>query len=139
VPVIAGGLEKLHPARRKKVIRRAIEIIAESRHPDLRGCSPIDKEKFFSSTASVPCPALSERGECTIYESRPLVCRTFGLPLRDGDRYIGDVCELNFDDATHEEKVAAAWDLQWEDALGAEDEYTVPEAIVLAARLRGWI
>ncbi len=139
VPVIADGLAALHPMRRKKIIRRAIEIIAESRHPNLRGCSPVDKEKFFNRTASVPCPALSESGECQIYESRPLVCRTFGLPLREGDRYIGDVCELNFNDAPQEEKMTASWDLLWEDALGPEDEYTVPEAIVLAARLRGWL
>ena len=54
-------------------------------------------------------------------------------------RYIGDICELNFTDASQEEKEAAAWDLQWEDVLGAEDEYTIPEAIVLVARMRGWV
>jgi len=139
VPVIAEGLAKLHPMRRREIIRNAIRIVAESRHPDLRNCSPIEKEKFFDRTASVACPALSEKGECQIYDSRPLVCRTFGLPLRDRERYIGDVCELNFNDATREEKLSAAWDLQHEDELGPEDEYTVPEAIVLAARLRGWL
>ena len=139
VPVLAEGLEKLHPARRKKIIRRAMQIIAESRHPNLRECSPIEKEQFFNRSASVPCPNLSENGECLIYESRPLVCRTFGLPLRDDDHYIGDVCELNFTDAGADQKMAAAWDLRWEDELGVEDEYTVPEAIVLVARLRGWL
>jgi len=74
-----------------------------------------------------------------IYDSRPLVCRTFGLPVREAERYIGDVCELNFTSASADEKKAASWDLQWEDALGREDEFTVPEAIVIAARLRGWI
>jgi Fe-S-cluster containining protein len=73
-----------------------------------------------------------------MYEHRPLVCRTFGLPLRDGDKYLGDVCDLNFNDATQDEKTAAAWDLQREDELGVEDEYTIPEAIVLIARMRGW-
>jgi Fe-S-cluster containining protein len=139
VPVIAEGLEKLHPMRRKKIVRRAVKIVAESRHPNLRECSPIEKEQFFNRTASVPCPNLSESGECMIYESRPLVCRTFGLPLREGDRYIGDVCELNFTDTTSDKKMDAAWDLRWEDELGAEDEYTVPEAIVIVARLRGWL
>ncbi len=74
-----------------------------------------------------------------IYDARPLVCRTFGLPLHEGEQYIGDVCELNFTDAEAGQKMEAAWDLRWEDELGAEDEYTVPEAIVLAARLRGWL
>jgi Fe-S-cluster containining protein len=138
IPVLAEGLTKMHPARRKMVIARAREIVETSAHPALRECSPIAKEKFFDRTASTPCPNLSEAGECLIYEHRPLVCRTFGLPLRNGEKYLGDVCELNFTEARQSEKEAAAWDLQWEDELGVEDEYTIPEAIVLIARMRGW-
>jgi Fe-S-cluster containining protein len=138
VPVIAEGLTKLHPSRRKMIIRRAVDIIASSRHPNLRECSPIEKEKFFDRTAATPCPNLDDSGACMMYESRPLVCRTFGLPLRDSERYIGDVCDLNFTAASDGEKQAAAWDLQWEDELGPEDVYTIPEAIVLAARMNGW-
>jgi Fe-S-cluster containining protein len=138
IPIIAEGLAKMHPARRKTVVARAREIYETSEHPALRECSPIEKEKFFDRTASTPCPNLNEAGECLMYEHRPLVCRTFGLPLRNGDRYIGDVCDLNFSESTQTEKEAAAWDLQWEDELGAEDEYTIPEAIVLIARMRGW-
>jgi Fe-S-cluster containining protein len=74
-----------------------------------------------------------------VYEHRPLVCRTFGLPLREAERYVGDVCDLNFKSATDENKLAAAWDLNWEDTLGKEDEYTIPEAIIAIARLRGWL
>ena len=135
VPMIAEGLSKLHPSRRRKIIRRAEEILDSTGHPNLRECSQEEKESFFDRTSDVACPALSEKGECQIYESRPLVCRTFGLPLRQGEQYIGDICELNFTTASDEEKQAAAWDLQWEDVLGPEEEYTVPEAIVLAARL----
>jgi Fe-S-cluster containining protein len=138
VPLIAEGLEKRHPSRRKMIIRRSQEIVQSSNHPDLRNCSADEKESFFERTASTPCPNLNERGECLMYENRPLVCRTFGLPLRNGDEYIGDICELNFTSAPQGDREAAAWDLQWEDALGAEDEYTIPEAILLVARLRGW-
>jgi len=138
VPVIAEGLAALHPARRGRIIRRAREIVASTQHPNLRECAPEEKEAFFDRTSDLACPNLNESGECMIYDSRPLVCRTFGLPLRDAERYIGDICELNFTGAEQEEKEAAAWDLQWEDELGPEDEYTIPEAIVLAARLRGW-
>ncbi len=136
VPLIAEGLETLHPGRRKMIIRRAQEIVAASNHPDLRECSSDEKEAFFERTASTPCPNLNESGECLMYEHRPLVCRTFGLPLRNADQYIGDICELNFREAAQPEREAAAWDLQWEDALGAEDEFTIPEAIVLVARMR---
>lgn len=138
VPLLAEGLEKLHHKRRTMVIRRAREIVASSAHPDLRDCTPAEKDAFFERTKATPCPNLNERGECLMYEHRPLVCRTFGLPLRDGDRHIGDICELNFREASQSQRETAAWDLQWEDVLGAEDEYTIPEAIVLIARMRGW-
>jgi Fe-S-cluster containining protein len=139
VPLIAEGLASLHPMRRKMIVRRAVEIVASSAHPNLRECSLGVKQEFFDRTASTPCPNLNERGECLIYDYRPLVCRTFGLPLRNGNDYLGDVCELNFTEASDEEKRAASWDLQNEDELGPEDEFTIPEAIVLIARTRGWL
>ena len=139
IPVLAEGLEQLHPMRRRKIIRRAAEIVATSCHPNIRESTPAEKDEFFGRTASIACPNLSESGKCMIYEHRPLVCRTFGLPLREGDRYLGDVCDLNFNEATDDQRLAAAWDLQWEDELDPEDEYTIPEAIVLVARMRGWM
>jgi Fe-S-cluster containining protein len=139
VPVIAEGLAALHPARRNMIIRRSLDLVESSRHPNLRECSAKEKEEFFARTASTPCPNLDDSGACMIYEARPLVCRTFGLPLRDGRKYIGDICELNFRDATDKDRLGAAWDLQWEDVLGPEDEFTVPEAIVLVARMREWL
>ena len=33
----------------------------------------------------------------------------------------------------------ASWDLEWEDVLGPDDQYTIPEAIVLIARTREWL
>lgn len=139
IPVLADGLERLHPMRRRKIVRRAAEIVAQSRHPNIRESNPAEKDAFFSRTASVACPNLDDAGQCMVYEHRPLVCRTFGLPLRDGDRYLGDVCDLNFNEADDHQRMSAAWDLQWEDELGPEDEYTIPEAIVLIARMRGWM
>jgi Fe-S-cluster containining protein len=139
IPIIAEGLEQLHPSRRKLIVRRAVDIVAKSAHPNLRECTPTQKNEFFDRTASTACPNLSDVGRCMIYDHRPLVCRTFGLPLREADRYVGDVCDLNFKTASDDEKMAAAWDLNWEDRIGKEDEYTVPEAIVAIARLRGWL
>ena len=139
VPLIAEGLEQLHPMRRKKIIRRALEIVESSAHPNLRESSPEEKEAFFERTQSTPCPNLDETGACMMYEQRPLVCRTFGLPLREGRKYIGDICELNFTESSTKERMDAAWDLRWEDVLGVEDEFTIPEVIVLVARMRGWL
>jgi Fe-S-cluster containining protein len=136
--MVAEGLEALDGRTRRAIIDRAEKIIEQYKHPDLRDCSPREKERFFKRTEAVACPNLSDFGECLIYESRPLICRTFGLPLRDGRRFIGDICDLNFRDASDAEKSSAAWDLQWEDVVGPEDEYTIPEAVVIAARTRGW-
>ena len=135
VPIIAEGLETMHPARRKKVIKRALEL----EQINLRECSPEEKESYFDRTQSTPCPNLDEAGLCMMYEHRPLVCRTFGLPLRDGRKYVGDICELNFKESTRPERLRAAWDLEWEDVLGPEDEFTIPEVIVMVARMRGWV
>lgn len=139
VPVIAEGLANLHPSRRKKVIRRALDIVESTAHPNLRECTPAEKEAFFDRTQATPCPNLDDQGLCMMYDHRPLVCRTFGLPLREGRKYVGDICELNFTQSTAKERMGAAWDLKWEDVLGVEDEYTIPEVIVLVARMRGWV
>lgn len=139
VPILADGLARLSPARRRTVIAKALQIVGASAHPNLRECAPAEKEAFFERTKATPCPNLDDAGLCVMYEDRPLVCRTFGLPLREGRRYLGDVCELNFTESTRAEQMSAAWDLRWEDVLGAEDEFTIPEAIVLVARLRKWL
>ena len=139
VPLIAEGLQAMHPMRRRKVIRRAMAIVEQHDHPNLRECSGIEKEAFFERTEATPCPNLDEAGRCMMYEHRPLVCRTFGLPIREGADYIGDICDLNFTESTQAERESAAWNLEWEDVLGSDDEFTIPEAVVLVARMRGWV
>lgn len=137
VAVVIDGVAALDRADAIRLIAQARSVIEQTRHPDLRDCSPEEKELFFARADATACPALDPAGRCSIYAARPLVCRTFGLPLRDGDDYRGEECELNFTSATRKEKEAAAWDLQWEDMLGPEDEFTVPEAILLAAAVLG--
>ena len=54
--------------------------------------------------AGEACVALREDGRCAVYEARPVVCRSHGLPLRfvepdaEGRRALPvlDVCPLNF-------------------------------------------
>jgi uncharacterized protein len=43
------------------------------------------------------CAFLDDEGGCRIYEERPYVCRTQGLPLRwiEGTRELRDICTLN--------------------------------------------
>ncbi len=50
------------------------------------------------------CPALDDEGRCQLYEWRPLICRSFGVPLRHRSEVVLvnppviDVCDLNFVD-----------------------------------------
>ena len=61
-----------------------------------------------SSGESVACPLLVD-DQCSIYDSRPIICRTQGLPLlfeaEDGNLEV-DFCPLNFtaENATDELK-----------------------------------
>jgi Fe-S-cluster containining protein len=134
VSVLADALRSLAPPARKALLARAAKIMSETAHPDIRDIDAEEKDDFFDRTAAVACPALDSGGMCTIYEHRPLMCRTFGLPVRDADRYIGDICDLNFTEATEEQKVSAAWDLQNEDPVNPEDQFTIPEALLIASR-----
>jgi Fe-S-cluster containining protein len=54
----------------------------------------------LASARADRCAALDARGACSIYEARPLVCRSHGLPLRivGGERRLPllDACPKNF-------------------------------------------
>lgn len=136
VATLVEALDRVPASLRDDLVRRSREIIVETEHPDLRSVNAVERERFFERAAEVACPALGPDGECRIYSDRPLVCRTFGLPLRDGANHLGEECELNFVSASREERESAAWNLQSEDVLGPEDQYSIPEAILLAERLR---
>ena len=57
-----------------------------------------------------PCPVLDPAtGTCDLYEHRPILCRTFGPPLRTPDGNLG-TCELCFIHASTDEIAAAELD-----------------------------
>jgi Fe-S-cluster containining protein len=68
-------------------------------------------EEFAHADA---CPLLDpETQSCDVYEARPILCRTFGPPIRnEGAEEEGGlaICELNFVGATPEEIAAAEMD-----------------------------
>ena len=133
VAMISDALRAADPALRATLVARSREMLETFDAPPLRDCDPSEKEAFFERAGDVPCPALDVSGACVIYDHRPIVCRTFGLPIREGASYLGQECELNFVNALREEKESAAWDLEWEDATGPDDQFTIPEAIVLGS------
>ena len=114
-----GELERLHA----EVDRRATDLGRE--HADRlqcrRGCASccvegitvfaIEAERIRRGNGDLlancrphapgACAFLDEEGACRIYEDRPYVCRTQGLPLRwfegdgDGRVELRDICPLN--------------------------------------------
>jgi Fe-S-cluster containining protein len=57
-----------------------------------------------------PCPVLDPTtGTCDLYESRPILCRTFGPPMRTEENNLA-TCELCFIHATTEEIAACELD-----------------------------
>ena len=44
------------------------------------------------------CPLLDDAGRCRVYEARPMICRSHGLPIQVGEPPVWDVCPLNFPD-----------------------------------------
>jgi Fe-S-cluster containining protein len=57
-----------------------------------------------------PCPVLDlDHGTCDLYEHRPILCRTFGPPMRTDENNLA-TCELCFIHATTEEIAACELD-----------------------------
>jgi Fe-S-cluster containining protein len=57
-----------------------------------------------------PCPVLDPvTGTCDLYEARPIVCRTFGPPMRTADDDLA-TCELCYITATTDEIAACELD-----------------------------
>ena len=67
---------------------------------------PDELRRDLAEAAETPgremCPALDDEGRCRIYEHRPLICRSFGVPLRHRRPLaliqppVIDVCDKNF-------------------------------------------
>jgi len=76
------------------LLRRGLARLPESEQRELkRRAQDADNEM---------CPALDGDGLCQLYEWRPLICRSFGVPLRHRSEVVLvnppviDVCDLNF-------------------------------------------
>lgn len=71
------------------------EVEAEAIREHLRETGPVAPAPRDDGA----CVALDEEGRCRIYDARPLICRTQGLPMRVQRRGLPvlDVCPLNFE------------------------------------------
>jgi hypothetical protein len=70
-------------------VREVIEGMSEGERARLREVAAREVRE-----GDVRCAALDDDGRCLIYEGRPVVCRSHGVPIRMGD--VIDACRLNF-------------------------------------------
>jgi len=71
----------------------------EARYPNLRNSCVLDEwddaliDQLVTDFAELPCPALQPDGSCGIYQSRPITCRTMGIPNEEQGLVQG-ACEI---------------------------------------------
>lgn len=102
--IVSKAVKKLDPEILKKMqdkarlyLKKKDEMIHErAKDMDL----DYDSDEISTIGLRLPCPALDENGACGIYESRPIVCRKFGMPIYDPKKPDElQTCELNFNEA----------------------------------------
>jgi len=142
-----AALEAQDPGRAARVRNRALEVVSRlsSGFPGDPATGIISEsddmvDQWNDFANDEPCPVLDpETKTCELYEYRPIICRTFGPPLRsEGD--LG-VCDLCFEGATEQEIEAcemipdpdgleAAVRAEHETATGASGETIIAFALV---------
>lgn len=61
----------------------------------MRGVSEAAFDRLSECMADEPCPMLNDRGDCRIYEDRPLICRMMGLGMvTPAGRIIENACPI---------------------------------------------
>jgi Fe-S-cluster containining protein len=101
VHVLQEGLRQLPIDQRERIEGRAVEQIRalETAYPRLKASASIgrwsDEEIDQAVTAfhDAPCPALGDDGLCSIYDHRPLTCRSMGIPARQ-DAMVNGACAV---------------------------------------------
>ena len=101
VQTLQLGLASLSPDHRHRIEQRAIEHTAamETAFPQLAHRDLLDDwsdqeiDRLVTEFHHHPCPALEADGRCSVYQHRPLVCRSMGIPTEDRGMVHG-ACEV---------------------------------------------
>ncbi len=103
---LKSGIDQLADINRRKAMKRAERRLnmlrkewPELDRPYILNTRPEDDwEKLMPDDDEIPCPLLSESGECLVYEYRPMTCRLHGIPLVDlsGEVFHDEWCTMNF-------------------------------------------
>jgi Fe-S-cluster containining protein len=89
--ILQRGLAGLAPDQRRRIEQRAIEqtTAMETAFPQLTHTNLLDDwsdqaiDRLVTEFHHHPCPALEPDGRCGVYDHRPLVCRSMGIPTED--------------------------------------------------------
>ncbi len=138
------ALEQTDPARAQRIRTRAADSLAGLAalfpgdsttgilNEDYESSPLFADESEDSIGDNEPCPVLDPTtGTCDLYAHRPILCRTFGPPLRTAEDNLA-TCELCFIHATTEEIAACELD----PTIPAQEE-TSNEAFNAAHNLHG--
>lgn len=98
--VISQAVKMLDPETRKNMQEKAKVYLKKKEELIQERTNQMDLDSE-SETPTIglrlSCPALDKNGACGIYESRPIVCRKFGMPIYDPKKpHELQTCELNF-------------------------------------------
>lgn len=99
--MLQQGLASLPAATRASIEDRAREQISslEATYPQLKETRWLDRrtdaeiDRMVSDFDQYRCPALTDDGLCMLYESRPLACRSMGIPT-ETDATVNGACEV---------------------------------------------
>jgi Fe-S-cluster containining protein len=116
-----AALERTDPAKAQRIRTRVADSLTrlDPWFPGDRTTGILNEDHeaailFEEFANDEPCPVLDlDQGTCDLYESRPILCRTFGPPMRtagdDGEVNLA-TCELCFIHASTEEIAACELD-----------------------------
>jgi Fe-S-cluster containining protein len=108
-----AGLEESDPQRTRRIRERARASVGRmsSDYPGNAQTGVLDEgaeadARFEDFANDEPCPVLDpSTGTCDLYSARPILCRTFGPPMRTPEGNLA-TCELCYIHATTEEIAA---------------------------------
>ena len=90
--LLQEGLSHLPVDQRERIEGRAVQQVTmlETVYPRLKpspsigGWSDEEIDQAVTAFHHAPCPALGDDGLCSLYDYRPLTCRSMGIPVRQG-------------------------------------------------------
>jgi Fe-S-cluster containining protein len=101
VHLLQEGLRHLPIDQRERIEGRALQQVTalESAYPRLKpspsigGWSDREIDQAVTAFHDAPCPALGDNGLCSLYDHRPLTCRSMGIPARQ-DAMVNGACAI---------------------------------------------